>query len=843
MLDWQHMPHRVHHQKRGSAFVITLTLVALVGAACSSQSDPSPTATPAPGSAGLVVAQEIKPTIFVTVFATPTARATSTLAPAPTPTPNPAAVLSEATQAAFIGDYARAIALGQQALTLLGDAQSEAAIGLRSAVGRWQIDANDAPSAVTTLSSLVADLSARSTITDGQALASAQTLLGRAHALNGDALAASANYSAALATNPVISPWLNLWLGDAFFNANQPTDAIPFYQASLDGAPSASQTLTRREKLALAQQTAGNLSAALEQYELILSRAQSPTYRARILWESAQALQTAGQTNSAYGRMNDLVANYSRTPQAFSALQALINAGQPVDELQRGIIGYSNGSYEAAREAFRRAITLYPDRADEVRYWAALNYLRLGSVADALRNLDQTITANPAGSPPVAQALGEKAKIYANAGDAANAKATFQQLIHNAPASNAGASVMLDVAQTFARNNDLVAEAVLAYEAAEALQFDEARGPQALARAAALQYRLGQFTQTLTTTQTLISKYPGKPEALLGQLWLGKAQLAVGNAPDGTATLQALAENSPDSYEGARAAELASDPTRAPLSFASPVTVESGVGSGQAEAEAWLRGWLAITGTADIRSLGENITGDLRFARGNRLWQLGFKGEAREEFEALRAAFTQDALAQYQLALFFRDIGLYRSSIGAADTLMRLSPAKTPSALPTFIARLLHPTYYDDLVKQYAQEYSLDPLLIFSLIRQESLFEPFAVSSAAANGLMQVIPTTGREINGDLNWPPNYTTADLQKPYVSARFGSYYLSKQRRFFNGDLYAALAGYNGGAGNATRWKERSSGDPDLFFMSISFDETQRYIRAIGANYATYHRLYGG
>ncbi|GIV84529.1 MAG: hypothetical protein KatS3mg052_1536 [Candidatus Roseilinea sp.] len=90
---------------------------------------------------------------------------------------------------------------------------------------------------------------------------------------------------------------------------------------------------------------------------------------------------------------------------------------------------------------------------------------------------------------------------------------------------------------------------------------------------------------------------------------------------------------------------------------------------------------------------------------------------------------------------------------------------------------------------RHAQEFGLDPLLLFSLIRQESLFEPFAVSSAAANGLMQVIPSTGREIHTDLNWPPNYTTADLQKPYVSVRFGSHYLAKQRRFFGGDLYAA------------------------------------------------------
>jgi soluble lytic murein transglycosylase len=332
---------------------------------------------------------------------------------------------------------------------------------------------------------------------------------------------------------------------------------------------------------------------------------------------------------------------------------------------------------------------------------------------------------------------------------------------------------------------------------------------------------------------------------LLGQLWQGKAQITSGNMPSGTATLKDLVEKSPDSYEGARAVELLSDPNRAPLSLpaiAPTLDPSPADGGGEEEAEDWLRSWLSISTTVNLREVSDDIRSDMRFIRGNALWRLGLKAEAVDEFESLRLSLADDALAQYQLALHFRDIGLFRQSIAAADTLMRISPAKTPSKLPAFIAGLIYPAYYADLVLQHANELGLDPLLVFSLIRQESLFEPFAESFAAANGLMQVIPTTGQEINTDLNWPPNYTTADLQKPYVSVRFGTHYLNKQRRFFNGDLYAALAAYNGGAGNSMIWKERSAGDPDVFFSSINFEETQRYIRTIASNYAIYHRLYG-
>lgn len=818
------MPDRAHPRRRGLAAVLTLAL--FIVAACNNEPTPAATSTPLP--------------ITPTIFASPTPQPTATPTPAPTPTPSAAELDSTAQRAAFNGDYAGAIALEQQALAMFAP-ESEQSVQARLNIGQWHIADNNAAAALDALAPII---NHQLPITNYQALqAEAHILTGRATQIAGNVLSATANYSAAINAGTVLTPWLNLWIGDALLNSQQITNALPYLQASLDGAPNVSQEFSRREKIALTNQLMGNFPAALEQYDVILSRAQNAGYRARILWESGQALLAAGQTDAAYQRLNEIVTLFPKTPQAAQAVTTLINAGQPVDELQRGIIGYNNGLFEAARDAFRRAIELYPDRANDVRYWAGLNYLRLGSPADALRNWDQTIAANPSGTPAVAQALAEKAKYYANADDVENAKLTFTQLISNAPASNDGADAMFTLAQQFARNGALINEAAQAYHAAEALQFNDERGPEALARATGLQYRLGQIADVITTSQTLIEKYPSKPQALLGQLWQGKAQITAGNAPSGTAILKALVAQSPDAYEGARAAELLSDPNRAPLSLPSPPTpLPVGEGS-QDEAETWLRTSLNLSTTVNVREVRDDIRNDPRFIRGNELWRLGFKAEAVDEFESLRLSLASDALAQYQLALYFRDIGLYRQSIAAADTLMRITPAKTPSNLPAFIARLIYPVYFADLVLQHSSELGLDPLLVFSLIRQESLFEPFAESFAAANGLMQVIPTTGQEIYGDLNWPPNYTTADLQKPYVSVRFGTHYLNKQRRFFNGDMYAALAAYNGGAGNSMIWRERSAGDPDVFFSSINFEETQRYIRTIAANYAIYHRLYGG
>ena len=68
---------------------------------------------------------------------------------------------------------------------------------------------------------------------------------------------------------------------------------------------------------------------------------------------------------------------------------------------------------------------------------------------------------------------------------------------------------------------------------------------------------------------------------------------------------------------------------------------------------------------------------------------------------------------------------------------------------------------------------------------------------------MQIVPATGSEVAKNLGWPDNFTTDDLYRPLVSIRLGAHYLDRQRDAFDGDMFAALAAYNGGPGNAQVW----------------------------------------
>ncbi|HEY3290941.1 MAG TPA: transglycosylase SLT domain-containing protein, partial [Anaerolineae bacterium] len=555
-----------------------------------------------------------------------------------------------------------------------------------------------------------------------------------------------------------------------------------------------------------------------------------------------------GLEKQGYQRMRDITEQYPNLPTAVVAMQELDKAGRSIDDLQRGIIYYHADENVAAQQAFRRAISTNK-QLNEVRYWAALNYAAMGSNIDAYRNLNQIIAEGP-GATRYGDAMVEKGNLLQSAGDEENAISVYRQFTTQAPSDAQAPEAMGQIALLYERYGQLELAAD-AYKAASNAYSQNPNVAEYMLRSAVMSYRLGRYPESMELLRTTMARYPTGVEHDLAQLWLGKGQLAAGNIVTGQETLKQLAARVPDTYEGTRAAEIAFDRNRVPLSkpFGKPLTptVESSARA-QLAAEDWLRAQANISSTVDIRTISPTIMANPHLTRGTDLWRLGFTEDATDEFDGLRDDLGNNPIGMYQVALYLRDLGAYRESISTGAALLRSVNATNVSDAPAFLGQLVYPLYFADLIFAEASNYALDPLLVASLIRQESLFETFAASTASAFGLMQVVPATGKEINTSLGWPQNYNEQDLLRPWVSVRFGTYYLAHQRDALKGDLYATLAAYNGGPGMAMRWRERSGGDPDAFFLTVPLDgagyrETQLYLRTVTTNYAIYHRLYAG
>jgi soluble lytic murein transglycosylase len=157
------------------------------------------------------------------------------------------------------------------------------------------------------------------------------------------------------------------------------------------------------------------------------------------------------------------------------------------------------------------------------------------------------------------------------------------------------------------------------------------------------------------------------------------------------------------------------------------------------------------------------------------------------------------------------------------------------------VLRLVYPAKHLAQVNAAAQERGVSPALMLALIRQESYFDASAVSPAGAMGLTQVIPSTGEGIAAELGIT-DFQQGDLLDPETNLRFGAYYLAGQLEGFGGNVGAALAAYNGGPGNASRWTETAGNDVDLLVETIDFDETRSYLELVLANLAFYRYAYG-
>ncbi|MEW9121788.1 MAG: transglycosylase SLT domain-containing protein [Thermotaleaceae bacterium] len=147
---------------------------------------------------------------------------------------------------------------------------------------------------------------------------------------------------------------------------------------------------------------------------------------------------------------------------------------------------------------------------------------------------------------------------------------------------------------------------------------------------------------------------------------------------------------------------------------------------------------------------------------------------------------------------------------------------------------------YEEEVRKAAEEFDLDPELIWAVMREESHYRPEVFSPVGAVGLMQVMPATGKDIAHRLK--VSFEESDLLKPEVNIRFGAYYLRRMLNSFSQDVDKTLAAYNGGPGNVQRWSASELGKTkEGFPTAITFQETREYITKVKNTYYVYQWLY--
>jgi peptidoglycan lytic transglycosylase len=152
-----------------------------------------------------------------------------------------------------------------------------------------------------------------------------------------------------------------------------------------------------------------------------------------------------------------------------------------------------------------------------------------------------------------------------------------------------------------------------------------------------------------------------------------------------------------------------------------------------------------------------------------------------------------------------------------------------------------YPVGYNSTIKEYANEYNLDPYLIASIINVESSYDKEAISPKSAKGLMQISPQTGKWASEELNIE-DYSEEKLFQPKTNIMIGTWYLDRLKKEFNNNLDHILIAYNAGSGNLNKWLKNEEYCQDgENILNIPFEETEQYLIKVKHNYKVYSTVY--
>lgn len=590
--------------------------------------------------------------------------------------------------------------------------------------------------------------------------------------------------------------------------------APPTWAARADTLPVIASWLVLREAAATPDSAA---RAALYR------RVTLPIARERVPWVEAAARERFADTAGA-------LRAYEALPAPVTVLRlrdALARTAAAHDSVQHALLAYIDSARSGAsvREAIALFDSLYTPTAAE-----QLTLARAAAGADAWTRARHGFAAAPARSLTsrdhfayatalarassdraaarqyalvtapsslAAAARYQRARSLLSAGDGRTARRLLASLARRTDTTAAAAlSLLADLAVD--DGNDAHARALLR-EAAR--RFPHTRfAPAARFDAAIIAYASRRWSTAGRELAALAADAPDM--ALAASYWAGRARAAAGDHAAAIAAWRAvLARDSTSYYAALAARRLGTEnihPSHDSAGYPHVPAVDS-----------------ALDRIAALRALG--MQPEIGY-EDRALFEQAPTSEAR--LLATAAAFAGTDQASRAIALGWRA----RQAYGA-----------TPA-----IYRLIYPVASRDTIVASARSAGLDPAFVAALIRQESNFNPRAVSVAGARGLMQLMPGVAKEIARSLGIRP-WSPARLFDPGINITLGVRHLAPLVRH-EPDLARALAAYNAGASRVVRWnRRRGADDPEVFTERIPFPETQDYVKSVLRNREWYRALY--
>jgi soluble lytic murein transglycosylase len=342
--------------------------------------------------------------------------------------------------------------------------------------------------------------------------------------------------------------------------------------------------------------------------------------------------------------------------------------------------------------------------------------------------------------------------------------------------------------------------------------------PSAHWRAAWLNYRIGQYSEAARLMDEQIAVYHGGKEIPGALYWRGRLYQNQESRPDMAATYFKTASRLYRHYYYASIAQQ----RLSELGSVTPANIAS----------------LEAMKPEPIPTLTDDIPeDDPHVVRAHLLANAGLNEYIAAEIQAADGSDEWGALCEAKI------YASYGENWRAMRSMKRAIPFYTSApidSIPMEYWRILFPQAYWSTIKSEAEKNSLDPYMVAALIRQETEFNPGAISNKSAYGLMQLLPSVGKSMAKE-EGIHHFATNDLLNPDTNIRLGTRYLRQTLEKFNSQPEYTFAAYNAGDSRVTDWQSIGNyKGMDEFVESIPFTETRDYVQAIIRNEQIYREL---
>jgi len=333
-----------------------------------------------------------------------------------------------------------------------------------------------------------------------------------------------------------------------------------------------------------------------------------------------------------------------------------------------------------------------------------------------------------------------------------------------------------------------------------------------------LDYRLGKLDDAVRIFDEQIRLYPSAPETVGALYWRGRLYESRDRNPSmAAANYRAIVRTYPHFYYAQMARQRL-----------------TALGSTHAVDDAQLDRFQPLPEPQLVESFP---AASPHLAKARLLANAGLNDYVAKEIAADPDFGSASALAEAQI---FASYGETFRALRAAKRAIPYSASAAVPSIPLVYWRILFPEPYWSTIKAESAKNNLDPYLVASLIRQESEFDPSVVSYANAWGLMQLLPTTGKQM-AHAEGMSRFQTYQLLDPETNIRLGTRYLRQMLEKFGGVQEYALAAYNAGDNRVVDWEAAGPyHGMDEFVESIPFTQTREYVESILRNEEMYRSI---